>query len=281
MSPPRISVGIPTYNGASWLAQALRSVLDQDVDLEVVIRDDGSDDETVAIATAMSDPRVRVVSDRSHQGMAANWNRTIDLMTGNYVKLLMQDDALVSGSLSRQAALLDEYPSAGLAFGPRLLESDGSPTAARWVERYRAPHVFLTTTRGTVPGRHALRLLTRGRLRANGVGEPSVVMLRRSVLDRVGLFNPRIRQLTDFDLWLRVAGVADLAFDPQPVAIFRVHEASATNRNLATGAAWLDRIRIVESLDRSVSTHGVVGPGHYLAAIAAGTLELIRAVAYR
>lgn len=281
MTTRRISVCVPTHNGERWIASTLRSLLEQDEDFEVIVSDDDSSDATLEIAASTGDPRVRVVPTDSRLGMARNWNRALELGNGQFVKVLMQDDELLPGSLSIQASLLERHATAGLAFGPRVLEGDGSAQVARWMARYRSPHAVLRPRSEVIPGREVVASLTRGRLRANAIGEPSVVMLRRSTMRATGLFNPDVRQLTDLDLWIRVASVSDVAFDPRPVARFRVHGASETTRNQSTADAWLDRLWIVDGLARDPVTRDVITIRHYASAVGAGALEVAGALVRR
>lgn len=281
MTAPAVSVCIPTRNGAPWIAETIASVTSQDADLEIVISDDASSDGTIDIAASSDDARVRVEPSTARLGMAGNWNRAIELSRGAYMKVLMQDDALLPGALAVQQSLLDRHPEVGFAFGPRVLEGDGSPVAEDWMTRYGAPHEALQIGGEVLSGRQVVSALTRRRLRANAIGEPSVVLMRRSVLDRVGLFDVGLHQLTDLDLWIRMAAVSDVAFDPRPVARFRVHAGSATARNRRTGAAWLDRLRIVDGLHDRPETHSLVGVSHYAVAVGAGTLEIASALLRR
>lgn len=281
MSKPRISVCVPTYNGERWIAGTLRSILDQDEDLDVIVSDDCSSDRTVEIAGATGDTRVRVRRAPGRLGLAANWNRALGDARGIYVKLLMQDDELLPGALSVQASLLDRHPECGLAFGPRILEGDGSARAARWIATYGDPHVALGPVGEVLEGHKVVAKLTSRRLRANAIGEPSVVMLRRSTLEQTGLFNVHIRQLTDLDLWLRVAGVSELAFDTRPVARFRVHAESATARNRDAADGWLDRLWIIDGVARRETGPATITPRHYVAALLAGTREMAIALARR
>lgn len=249
--------------------------------MELVVSDDASSDATRQIAEDASDRRLTLVTSEHRLGMAANWNRAIDNSSGRYVKLLMQDDALLPGSLAVQQALLDRHPTVGFAFGPRILEGDGTSAAEAWMARYRSPHEALQIGGEVLPGREVVSAVTRRRLRANAIGEPSVVLMRRTVLDKVGRFDERLGQLTDLDLWIRMAAVSDVAFDPTPVAVFRVHANSATVRNRRTGEAWLDRLQIIDGLHHRPATRDLIGFSHYAAAIGAGSLELASALLRR
>src|SRR5450759_42450 len=116
---PAVSVWIPTCNGAVWIREAIESALAQDFsDLEVVVCDDGSTDDTVESAKQVRDERVRVVANRERVGMARNWNRCVWESNGAYVKFLMQDDRLVSDCLGRMLEDLVGPPLAVRAVRP-------------------------------------------------------------------------------------------------------------------------------------------------------------------
>lgn len=277
MTTPKLSVCIPTRNGAAWIAETIASVTSQDVDLEVVVSDDASSDATVDLAASSGDVRVRVERSPARLGMAANWNRAIELSSGPFVKVLMQDDALLPDVLAVQVELLERFPSAAFAFGPRLLEGDGSREAEEWIAKFSVLHRALVDSSidsQLLSGALVVHTLTRGRLQANAIGEPSVVLMRRSAIEEVGPFDVRLRQLTDLEFWLRMASVADVAFDSRPVARFRVHASSTTRRNTRNGDAWLDRLRVVKALAENPRTAGQIHFTHFAAAMAAGVRDL-------
>ena len=121
--------------------------------------------------------------------------------------------------LSRMLRRIAVALAAGLLFvSPaaawQVLEGDGSKGALSWIGSFTDVHRAIASGRALLDGQAVVRTLLRGRLRANAIGEPSVVMLRRSALNSVGLFNHELVQLTDFDLWLRMALHYDIAFDP-------------------------------------------------------------------
>src|SRR5437899_12562971 len=94
---PSVSICIPTYNGAAHLAPCLESALNQTwTDFELLIVDDASSDDTVAIteACAARDRRVRVARNPRNLGLVGNWNRCLELAKGTWIKFLFQDDLL-------------------------------------------------------------------------------------------------------------------------------------------------------------------------------------------
>jgi hypothetical protein len=80
------------------------------------------------------------------------------------------------------------------------------------------------------------------------IGEPTAVMVRRDSLLRLGLFNVKLRQLTDLELWLRIAFADDVGFISSPLVTFRVHRRSASAANERSGSDWLDRVWLLEGL---------------------------------
>ena len=94
---PKVSICIPTYNGALYLEECLKSALAQTfADIEIVVVDDCSTDETFIIAEkfAKCDKRVKTFRNKTRLGLVENWNRSIRYSTGEWIKFLFQDDCL-------------------------------------------------------------------------------------------------------------------------------------------------------------------------------------------
>ena len=127
-TPVLVSVCIPTYNSAAFVAETIESVLAQDhPSFELVIADHGSTDETAEVVRGYEhDPRVRLVIGEPGGGAQANWNRVTDLARGEYIKLVCADDPLYAGCLSQQAAVLDENPDVVLVASKRdIVDAQG------------------------------------------------------------------------------------------------------------------------------------------------------------
>src|SRR6476646_4858301 len=109
----RFSIVIPCYNGERWLADAIQSCLAQTArDLEVIVVDDGSTDNSREVATreAMADARVKVIT-QENQGVGAARNAGLAMAAGEYVNFLDADDLLEPEKLAEQGAVLDENPA--------------------------------------------------------------------------------------------------------------------------------------------------------------------------
>jgi glycosyltransferase involved in cell wall biosynthesis len=129
MSTPKVSIGLPVYNGANYLENALDSILSQDfADFEVVISDNASQDETESIcrAYAKRDQRIRYFRANANQGAAPNYNRVFELSRGTYFKWAAHDDECLPGFIRRCVETLDQAPSSVVAAYPRAEIIDGN-----------------------------------------------------------------------------------------------------------------------------------------------------------
>ncbi len=127
---PRVSVGIPVYNGEDFLVSALDSLLAQSFhDFEIIISDNASTDQTAKIgrAYAVRDPRVRYYVNERNIGLAGNHNRLIELAAGEYFMWHAHDDQARSEYLARCIRVLDQNPEVVLCFAKTIdIGEDGS-----------------------------------------------------------------------------------------------------------------------------------------------------------
>ncbi len=238
MTEPSVSICIPTYQGSRWIRDSIASALAQDYPrVEVVVSDDQSTDGTAEAAEAVADERVRVVRSDRRLGMAGNWNRSVQLARGDYIKFLMQDDLLDPTCVSRMATVLTRHSSVGFVFAQRTIavEDPADAGSVRLARKLQKLPARLGALREVNDGRAIFHAMRRTGFRGNWIGEPTAVMVRRDALRRVGLFNTRVRQLTDLEMWLRLAFFFDVGFVPAPLATFRLHRTSATSANAAAG----------------------------------------------
>src|SRR5262249_47445225 len=129
---PRVSVAIPNYNYARFLPDAIESALDQPgVDVDVLVVDNASTDDSVAVVEAIAarDSRVQLIRHSVNEGPIASFNEGARKTTGEYYVLLCSDDLLTPGSLARSVALLEEHPNVGFTFGYVKRFTDELPTA--------------------------------------------------------------------------------------------------------------------------------------------------------
>lgn len=128
---PKVTVGLPVYNGADYVGGAIGSVLAQTFDdFELLILDNASTDRTEAIcrAFAAADPRVRYERRPDNVGAAGNYNGCVERARGRYLQWLCHDDLVAPTFLERTVAVLDGRPDVALAQGrTRQIDEDGEP----------------------------------------------------------------------------------------------------------------------------------------------------------
>ncbi|HUI06157.1 MAG TPA: glycosyltransferase family 2 protein [Verrucomicrobiae bacterium] len=128
-TPPRVSVGLPVYNGERYLDEALKSLLCQTFrDFEIIISDNASTDRTGEIGReyAARDSRVRYYCNTHNLGAAPNFNRTVDLARGEYFHWASYDDLWLPECLERCVEVLDRDPSVVLCHTlVRIIDENG------------------------------------------------------------------------------------------------------------------------------------------------------------
>lgn len=118
-STPRVTIGLPVYNGQNYLAETMESLLAQTyTDFELVISDNASTDrtETICREYAVRDERIRYYRQEENVGASANYNRVFELARGVYFKWAAHDDLLAPTYLERCVAVLDADPDVVLAY---------------------------------------------------------------------------------------------------------------------------------------------------------------------
>jgi glycosyltransferase involved in cell wall biosynthesis len=114
-SIPLVSIGMPVFNCERTLELAIRSIFLQTYEnWELLIIDDGSSDNTVAIARTFNDPRIKIWADGSHKGLPARLNEAISYSRGKYFARMDGDDIAYPQRLERQVAFLEEHPEIDL-----------------------------------------------------------------------------------------------------------------------------------------------------------------------
>ena len=203
MNSPAVSVIIPTYNRAQMLCEALASVRRQTVqDFEVLVVDDGSSDDTAAVAKAFAPQAIYLRQE--HGGVAAARNLGIRSARASYIAFLDSDDLWLPHKLERQLAFLREHPSVGLLYARMWSYHVDRPT-----ERQLEPRAVARSFDELLNGPNTVTT--------------STVIVRRECFDIVGLFDPSLPTVEDHELWLRIAHRFPLAFLEEPVAEYRRH----------------------------------------------------------
>jgi hypothetical protein len=211
-----VDVVIPCYRYGAVLPTAVRSVLDQPgVDVRVLVIDDASGDGSADVARELAavDSRVEVWEHETNKGHIATYNEgLLGWASADYCALLSADDALTPGALKRAADLMDAHPEVGFVYG-RPLHWDGSSPL---------PPARTESQGWTVyKGRSWLR--RRFEVGDGCITSPEVVV-RTSLQQKIGGYDPELPHTGDIEMWMRFALHADVGYlRGVDQAYYRVH----------------------------------------------------------
>ena len=209
---PLVSVVLAAHDAERFIDAAVCSILRQRLsDLELVVVDDGSQDQTPELLAAYEDRRLVVLRSDERRGLAASLNLGLDHARGRYVARLDADDVALPNRLERQLARIRSDGLAVLGAGVCELDSDGragtvhamptSPLAVRWHALFSSPFFHPT------------------------------VVVDRELLEREGLrYDPGYHESEDYDLWTRLLRVGEGANEARPLVLYRVHPGQASQR---------------------------------------------------
>ncbi len=216
-----VSVIIPSYNHAKYLGYALESVLAQVFsNWEAIVINDGSTDNTREVVAQFTDPRICYIYQKN-QGLAAARNSGICAAQGKYLSFLDADDLWEPEFLERCVAALErDLTIAGVHTYTYFIDEEGRT---------------LPTTGGcrTDTGLFADRILEGGFFPVHSV------LVRTSIVHQVGLYDPKLTSLEDWDLWLRISKQHSIKDIPVPLVRYRVYPGS-----MSTDAACMHTNRI-------------------------------------
>ncbi len=220
---PLVSAAIITHNRARYLADAITSVLAQTVtDVELIVVDDGSTDETADVVAPYLD-RIRYVRQQ-RRGKAAARNAAVELARGELIAFCDSDDSWYPDRLERQLAALKQRPAVGMVHGHvDVMSSDGIPLPDR------------TSAMRTLFGAAHEPQATYASYAFDCRCMSSTILVPRSVFDVVGLYDCEL-PIEDYDFYLRLVLEYDVLFlDGPALAKYRVHDEKTTDYELGTG----------------------------------------------
>lgn len=213
MGNPRVTVLMPVYNGETYLAEAIESILNQTfADFEFLIIDDGSTDNTWDILNNFNDSRIRLVKNNQNMGITKTLNKGLQLARSNYVARMDADDICFPKRLQRQKAFLDENLNfAMVGSWIEVIDEIG-----RKIERINFPIVSY---------------LLRWRLLYTNTFVHSAVMFRKNAVLGIGGYLDNYRHAEDYDLWSRLSTHWEVANIPAVLVSWRSCKESISAKN--------------------------------------------------
>jgi len=218
-------VCIPVYRGGQFLAETIRSVLDQTYrDFELVILDNASPDDSGRIARSFGDHRIRIETNASTLPQPENWREAVRLCRAPLIKLVCADDLLHPRCLEYQVGPMEADPGLAVVAARRHMIDERS--------RVLVPRRGLTGLTGVRSSVEVARHVVRNG--ANPIGEPGGVLFRRAHYFAVGGWRPDHRFVMDLERWIRLLQRGEFLGLPETLAAFRVGQESLSAEHEST-----------------------------------------------
>ncbi|MEN9519552.1 MAG: hypothetical protein RLZZ381_2140 [Cyanobacteriota bacterium] len=204
---PQISVIVPAYNAERTILETIQSVQQQTFqDFEIIVIDDGSQDQTVKLVQTIQDQRLQIFA-YENGGVSVARNRGISHATGEFVAFLDADDLWTIDKLELQLTALKENPKAGVAY---------SWTCFMDVDEQGKPVSFLPSSKYSFAGNVYKNLLV-----SDFIHSGSNTLIRRAAIESTGKFDPTLKSCEDWDYWLRLATRWHFAVVPKHQLLYR------------------------------------------------------------
>lgn len=212
---PRVSIVIPVYNGADFLAESIQSALDQTyADVEVIVVNDGSNDAgaTERIARSFGDS-IRYL-EKSNGGVASALNLAIQHMTGEYFSWLSHDDLYAEDKIARQIAFLSRHePERTIVYSDYFIFTG--------IEKNKAVRIDMSTVQPE---------FFRYWITAQSTLHGCSLLIPREAFEVAGSFHEGLRTTQDYELWFRMAGMYRFLHLPEALVSARSHVNQDTHR---------------------------------------------------
>lgn len=236
---PEVTVSMPAHEAARFIGEAIRSVLAQDVQLLLIVIDDGSRDQTANVVREVGDGRVHLVRNAERRGVAFCHNLALDLSRSPFIAHVDADDVIDDGALGRMLAVLRTSPRVGQVYAHYLeINECGEPFGVPFDRQRRQ---LLAHRPPELDYRRALLV--------HGMVVNPMRVYRREVFDSVGRFDERLRYAVDYEMALRIADAFDIALVPEFLYRVRIHDRNLTETlRLKYLRFWWTRLRICRRL---------------------------------
>ncbi|MEK3740537.1 glycosyltransferase [Paenibacillus sp. FSL H7-0941] len=228
---PKVSIIIPSYNHSKFIGKAIESVLYQTYEnFELLIIDDASPDNSVDVIKKYEDPRIKFYGFETNQGAVDTLNHGIINSSSEYIALLNSDDYWEIDKLEKQVHFLEESDSVDCVFSDaNFIDEAGrvlSKTDYFWADAF--------TQNNKSSGQWLKQLF----YKLNCFCHPSM-LIKKEVYNEVGLYDPSLRQLPDFSMWINVIKKFNIHVMEEKLVNFRI----LSNEMNTSSVTYENRIR--------------------------------------
>lgn len=225
--PPLVSICIPTYNRADMVGMAIESALAQSYpNIEVIVVDNASTDSTALNVSRFNDSRLKYEKNSRNLGLFGNFNRCIELAKGKYIHILHSDDFIGPDFTKTCVRVMEANPHIAMTF-----------SAAEVIRNENHERIDVIGQNKIFPAPEGFRQILSQR---NLINCPSVI-IKREVYEKVGHYSCEYPYAADFDQWLKISRIFDIAYISDATLYYRQGEHSESFRQLFRSASgYLD-----------------------------------------
>ena len=218
MNNPKVSICIPVYNAEKTITSTIQSVLDQTFqDWELIIVDNCSTDNSVAIVKQFTDSRISFFQNEANCGMVNNWNKCLEKTNTDYIQLLCADDELEKDCIAKKFDILSANDNVvAVSSGTLIINSENRILFKR---RHFAKDCIISGS----------KIIKKSFRTGNILGEPSNVMFKKTAMLKAGIFSNAVPYSPDWEYWLRLARYGDFAFLKDYLVRYRVSSGNETS----------------------------------------------------
>lgn len=237
---PLVSIFIPVYNREAYIEECLESVVNQSyLNLEIVILDDGSTDNTLSIIAKFKDPRIKQFKNDKNRGITYSRSRTLELITGDYLALVDSDDIIEHDRIEKQMHVMLARPEIAVVGSNTLSFGDGMRTIKTKFftdfEEIKCAFLFETP-----------------------MNNSSTLLNASMVCAHQTQYNPEYIVCEDYDFFYQISKYAPLVNIKEPLVKYRLHEENVSRQQIFVKGKSRRRITL-EKIQRSVSQYYSLG----------------------
>ena len=237
MSNPLVSICIPSYNGAQYIEKCIATCLLQTyTNIEIIVCDDCSTDTTLELIKTLSknDARIKFHQNTSNLGLVGNWNATLGHSSGEYVKWLFQDDWMEPNAIEEFVAVANKGFDFIISKRNFVLNESATSEDKEYYSHQvkKLENHFPESQSGHYFSSAEISCFATDYIALNFIAEPSLIFLKKSLINKVGLYDKLFHQICDLEYNLRLASEVGVYVINKPLCHFAIHANSTTNSNI-------------------------------------------------
>ncbi len=236
-STPLISICIPTYNGSRYIEKCIACCVDQTYrNIEIIINDDGSSDNTLELIEQFSkqDTRIKLTQNNKNLGLVANWNRCLELASGQYIKWLFQDDLMELNAIESFYDIAKKGYDVIVSKRHYVLPDNATELDKKYYDHdiKKLENYFPKNAEGFYFSNKQVVDIALSNIALNFIGEPSLLFFKKDLINTVGNYDPLFYQICDLEHSMRLSTMKGIYVINKTLCHFFIHQNSTSTSNI-------------------------------------------------